>query len=211
MFAAEDLCPAGQTGRGEAWKRKGEGKNKWAPEGPRLVERGQGCQGRRGPAHPVPHGQGHGRRSPPEQAGPEGQLRGWTDGPNVKIVLLCLCSLARRWQRAFSGSCRRMANTSRKAQCARAAGNPCSSSRKEKNLVPEPSCGHAKTGPATLPPTAPAIRADRGVPMQWRQSLVPHLWREAQFEAQSSSHPPADPRDRVGTKTRKYVELWNIG
>ena len=110
------------------------------------------------------------------------------------------------WQRPFSGSCRRMASTSRKAPCAGAAGNPGSSSGKEKNLVPEPPCGHVQAGPAALPPLAPGRgrRAWRpSSPASGRQPPASHPWREAQSAALSSSHPPANPRDKVGTETRR--------
>lgn len=111
------------------------------------------------------------------------------------------------WQRPFSGCCRTMANTSRKAQRAGAAGNPCSSNRKKKNLVPEPPCGHVEAGQATQPPAAPALRAREqgmwGALTQGRPPLAPRLRREAQSVALSSSHPPANPKDTVKTETRR--------
>lgn len=100
-----------------------------------------------------------------------------------------------------------MANTSRKAQCSGAAGNPCSSSRGEKR----------KTWSRS--PLVAMWRQDRqlGVRMPSLQSqgtgvgehrpsegqtLVPHLLRKAQSAALSSSHPMANP-GTMGTECRR--------
>ena len=116
---------------------------------------------------------------------------------------MCPSSGLRAWQRPLRGSCRRMVGTSRKAQGADAAGKPCGSAGKEKNLIPEPPCGHTQARQAAVPAAAPRDGGvgDPGALTQGGSFQCP-ISGETHSAALSSSHPPVNPRDKDWTETK---------